>query len=276
MGIVQPIIILGTGRCGSTYLQTSLCGASDIWIWGEHDGILRGLFAWSQAARNSKALQSFGFPFVGEDPYITMKRDGTRAAWLSPFDAEGITGAERKLLVDLFTRRLPPGKNRWGFKEIRYGAQSRVPERMLELFPATKIIHVVRHPQQTISSSIRAWRPEIFQPQLSDGELRKIITRLVCEEMMRWKETTNYLEDFREANPTCVMTVHIEEVEHRLSDILGFLEASTAANPVEVAREVNPARSDKRISELISEAYETTLRDDPAFVEAACRVSYAA
>ncbi len=29
---LKPIVILGTGRCGSTFLQTTLCGASNIWI----------------------------------------------------------------------------------------------------------------------------------------------------------------------------------------------------------------------------------------------------
>ncbi|MFN7056963.1 hypothetical protein [Hyphomonas sp.] len=77
---IRPIMILGTGRCGSTYLQTALCGISDIWIWGEHDGMLRSLFHAFSLPHKSKALNEFSFPYAKEDPYKTLKRDGTRAA----------------------------------------------------------------------------------------------------------------------------------------------------------------------------------------------------
>lgn len=273
---IQPIVILGTGRCGSTFLQTSLSGASNIWIWGEHDGILRSLFTWSRQARNSNALQGFSFPYVHEDPFVTLKRDGTRAAWLSPFDAEAISEEERAVVTNLFTRRLPEGKTRWGFKEIRYGAGSHVPERMLELFPGTKFIHVVRHPRGTVSSSIRAWRPEIFDPDLDETDLSTKITELVAENMNRWKVTTAYLEDFSAANPGKAMTVKIEEAKDRLPEILEFLEADPQSSPVEVASETNPARNETHISDLINAAYEAKLAEDPDFASVAERVGYTA
>ncbi len=221
-------------------------------------------------------MQDFSFPFVDEDPYVTLKRDGTRAAWLSPFDAKAITEEERAVITNLFSRRLPEGKTRWGFKEIRYGADSHVPERMLELFPATKFIHVVRHPRGTVSSSIRAWKPKIFAADIDETTLHDMITQLVNDNMQRWKRTTAYLESFSAANPGVVMTVKIEKAKDQLPQILEFLEADTSTSPVEVASEMNPARNEQHISDMIDAAYDATLAEDPDFAVVAERVGYTA
>jgi hypothetical protein len=270
----SPIVILGTGRCGSTYLQTTLCGVSNVWIWGEHDGILKGLFDWSRLSRDSDALKRFSFPYAQEDPLTTLKRNGTCAAWLSPFDADGIAEAERALLINLFSRRLPAGKTRWGFKEIRYGARSRVPERMIELFPGTKFIHVVRHPRQTISSSVRAWRPGLFAQNQDESERRALVRDAVQTQVDRWKETTNYLENFRLKNPETVMTVQIERLDSLLNGVLDFLEVDPSDVRVDITREVNPAPNKELASELIDEAYRSVALSDRELIETAARVAY--
>lgn len=261
----RPIFILGTGRCGSTYLQTKLCGASDIWIWGEHDGMLTGLLSWSRVSRTSEPMSMYGFPYAKSDPYTTMSQSGTLAAWLSPFDADDLVDVEREVCTSLFSRRLPAGKKRWGFKEIRYGKNSRVPERLLELYPAARFIHVVRHPRKTVSSTIRAWTPEIFDTTIDENSRRELIKKMMSEGLGRWAETTLYFEQFRAQNSSSLMTVQIEQVDQRLSEILQFLEADPMVSPIEVASETNPAPDDEQVSQMINEAYYDFLKDAPYF-----------
>jgi hypothetical protein len=270
-----PIMILGTGRCGSTYLQTILCGASNIWIWGEHHGMLRGLFAWAENTRKSKPLNAYSFPFVNEDPYLTMKRDGTRAAWLSSFGPDDISDIERTIVDDLFRRRLPHGKSRWGFKEIRYGAESGVVEHMFELFPEIRLIHVVRDPRNSISSSLRAWRPEIFEENLDPTALASRIHSSVSHEIDRWTKRTNHLETFCAANRANCMTVPIETANEMLPEILEFLGAGKAINHMEVSGEMNAGRKDPAIGRLIDESFDEVASQSPDFIAAAKRVNYA-
>ncbi|MFN7056962.1 hypothetical protein [Hyphomonas sp.] len=176
----------------------------------------------------------------------------------------------------LFSQRLPAGKTRWGFKEIRYGLNSGVPERMLTLFPQTKVIHAVRHPFSTISSTVRAWRPQVFNKNLSEVERRVVIIAQVRKEMARWKETTGYLADFCAAHPNKSMTVQIEEAKDKLDTIIEFLETPHEAHEVEVAREENPARDDEAVARIIRAAYLAELERDPSFAAVAARVNYKA
>ncbi|MEZ5816111.1 MAG: hypothetical protein R3D44_03420 [Hyphomicrobiaceae bacterium] len=52
----RPVFLLGTGRCGSTYQQVRISQIADIWIWGEHDGILEDLFKWAELGRSNPTL----------------------------------------------------------------------------------------------------------------------------------------------------------------------------------------------------------------------------
>jgi hypothetical protein len=271
---VRPIVILGTGRCGSTFLQTALCGVSDIWIWGEHDGILRGIFHAFNMARNSSAMKQFSFPYVGEDPHVTLKRDGTRAAWLCPFSSDDLAEAERNLVVSLFNRRLPPGKTRWGFKEIRYGPNSGVPERMLSLFPKTKVIHAVRHPLDTVSSSVRAWHPEVFDESLEHADRLALVTKHVRTEMARWRDTTAFLAAFCASNPDSTITVQMEQADASLPKIIAFLDSRLEPGPIEVLRQRNAARAQDEISSMIVTVFESELKRDTTFKATAASVNY--
>ncbi len=267
-------MILGTGRCGSTYIQTSLSATSDIWIWGEHDGFLQGLFTWANRVRNSKPMLSFSFPFVGEDPQITIRRDGTRAAWVSPFGVDDIIETERKIVIDLFNRRMPAGKKRWGFKEIRYGRISGVPERMFELFPAARCIHVVRNPKKSIISSICAWNSDTLLIASEQDRLRETVTGLVSSYMDRWIDTTSYLEDFCSDRPDATLTVQIETAAQRMPEIFDFLETRGEGVIEDYPSMFNVTSFDPKIVSVISDVYEEQMQTRPDLRETAARVGY--
>lgn len=241
-----PIFILGSGRCGSTFFQTMLCSVDDIWIWGEHDGMLAQLLGWGERTRKSQPLNRFSFPFVGQDPWSVMRGNGTHAAWLGGFNADDVITAQRLVLEHLFCNRLPAGKRRWGFKEIRYGGDSMVPGRLLSLYPAARIIHVVRDPIRTVESSLRAWHRNLVldfdTAQSNPARLREVFDNL----LERWVSVTGHLLDLEQAHPEHVRTIRLEDGDDStpvLADFLGISAASLSearkkaiSNPAGIAK----------------------------------------
>lgn len=272
----EPIMLLGTGRCGSTRLQMALNRVGNIWVWGEHDGMLRSLVAWARHARESGPLRQFSYPFVGQDPQDVARRNATYAAWLCPFTPDDISAAERQAVVDLFSRRLPPGKSRWGFKEIRYGEDSDVPARMLELFPKAKLIHIVRNPRDAIGSTLRAWHPDIFEAGLPEDELAERIRGYLAAQAERWMAVSGGLENLVKANPQSATTVQVERVEDEFPRLLEFLGVRGEHFPEDEGLAMNTAPHTERVDRIIAEQYDEILRQLPELGRLARQLGYAA
>jgi hypothetical protein len=198
--VESPIFLLGTGRCGSTYWQQMLCQTEDIWIWGEHEGILSNfsgiidaMDSGSQLSKwclNNKTIQSVDD--IGDG-------DATLFAWNNGFDREILTNHIRDFISGLFKANLPVGKVRWGFKEIRYGPNSRIPELLLKLFPAGKIIVTCRAVRETTMSTLVARnRKEI---DLFLGGQYKEFDRLVTQIVNRWLSFHRFFVELRKKYP---------------------------------------------------------------------------
>lgn len=259
----EPILLLGTGRCGSTFLQMALNRVGPIWIWGEHDGMLRSLMAWSRTTRESEPLRQFSYPHVGKNPLEVAEKSGTHAAWLCPFTPEDISRIERQAIVELFSQHLPPGKSRWGFKEIRYGAGSHVPERMFELFPKARLIHVVRNPADAIGSSVRAWHKDVFESAASTDELAERIRSHLAAEAERWVKVSAYLEALTAARPESTTTVQIERIADEFPRLLDFLAISRQSIPPPGTSDINKAPVSPQVNGMIAEQYSDVVKDIP-------------
>jgi hypothetical protein len=265
----RPIFVHGTGRCGSTFVQSTLCRCDDVWIWGEHDGMLTPLLNWSRTARTGVGLAQFGYPNVGRPPSELLDGNETLIAWMTPFTRDEIEAAEVELLRGLFTRRLPEGKARWGFKEIRYGVSSHTPARLIELFPEGRSIHVVRHPMATIGSSIRAWNPDLFQPAEDDaGQKARFdkLEKVVETQIGRWLAATRHFLDLETRHPGHLRTIRIESAVEdlcALSDFLGIapdtLRAASAAgarHPADRFEQDRFAPARARLRELLDHGWD--------------------
>jgi hypothetical protein len=145
-----PLIVLGSGqRCGTTLVQRLLNSHPDVLIWGEHGGVLAPVLTgtayleyWDAefGERNRQELTQFGY-------------DGWTAN-LTP-DREAIDRAARSYVRALFAESAQArGRSRWGFKEVRYGAETIA--RLRALFPGTRVIHVTRDPRDVLRS-LDAW-----------------------------------------------------------------------------------------------------------------------
>lgn len=220
-------------------------------------------------------MQSFSFPFIEEDPEITIRRNGTMAAWVAPFGADDLVDIERNIVTELFNRRMPKGKKRWGFKEIRYGRASGVPERMFTLFPKAKCIHVVRDPKKSIISSICAWNSDVLTRLHGHDDFDQSVGNLVLSYLDRWIDTTSYLQDICDDRPDSTFTVQIENVAEKMPAILDFLEARLEGAIEEHPSMLNITRTDRNIVSAIDDIYEAQVEARPALRATAARVGYA-
>lgn len=163
----EPIFLLGSGRCGSTFLQTRLSALGNVWIWGEHDGMLVKLREWRESVASSTKMNEFSTSRPPGDPMVLLKKDqgadATMVAWLNGFRTADLDRVLRLAVTSLFTCALPVGKRRWGFKEIRYGPDDRMAVYLLDLFPRGKIVHTLRNPFSTIESGLFAWHLPMLQ-----------------------------------------------------------------------------------------------------------------
>lgn len=221
--IERPLFLLGTGRCGSTFWQTLLCRTADVWIWGEHAGMLRPLANVRRLLRGCEAFRMHaGRPVTPADFESPTTDESPRLAWANGFDAAVVDDALRDLVVGLMTRGLPAGKRRWGFKEIQYGDADHTPEFLLDLFPGATIVHTLRAPRPTLESAMRAWyRAELERAVGDPTDARAAYV----EQARRWEAITRRLLDLAESTGR-VVRVRIEDVaagREALQPVIGRL-----------------------------------------------------
>ena len=206
----RPVVLLGSGRCGSTLLQAVLNSNPEFLIWGEHNGILRQI-----AAAYFQAFRSIsGFPdelTLDAAERIQRLRDQDRStAWDNLFDRDGLRERFRIFLRSLFAD--PSGRSlRWGFKEIRYGRGSHdlVLPLIRECFPAVRFIFLIREPYDTLFSMLSAWsyaRTRDFT--LSASEIDRQILHL----SKLWAQTYTYFHTYLHAYPSEAVLLRYENL----------------------------------------------------------------
>ncbi len=222
----EPIFVVGTGRCGSTFIQTTLSGTGNVWVWGEHAGMLRGLLQWSQATRDNPLMQRFVFPFAADDAQALLSerrnQPGWEPSWLNSIAPADFDDFERLAIRHFLARRLPPGKTRWGFKEIRYGEDDGVLERLLALFPRARLVHVVRHPIDTVESMLSSWKPEDLA-RAAAGKSSETAMQRYHQGVQRWVRVTRRLLALAQEHPAA-RSFRIEDGEAMLDQLAEFLQ----------------------------------------------------
>jgi hypothetical protein len=142
----NPVFVFGCGwRTGSTLLQRLLCSHPEIHIWGENHGMLNLLH---QAAATVK-----GYETIAERHFDAYRRTGTDA-WIPMMNppTEHFDHGLRALLEAYYgAPALQMGKPRWGFKEVRYGAE--LAAFLQTLFPGARFLALVRHPANCLASA---------------------------------------------------------------------------------------------------------------------------
>lgn len=143
-----PVFLLaGGGRTGSTLLQRLILSTRQVLVWGEHGGMLLPNLRKLAAQAHSWIEEANGYRMLDE-----FKAD-SHNAWVPNLNPEpaSLRSASRAFLEQYLgasARKL--GYARWGFKEIRYGAED---VRMLQtLFPRASFVFLVRNPLSCLRS----------------------------------------------------------------------------------------------------------------------------
>jgi len=154
-----PIFLLGTGRCGSTLLQKILNSVENATIYGEHGGFLkdvaRAYFLNLEDEEIEKYIMSQNV--AGKEPISvvkTLKNPQLWSAWTNWYNQETVKNNFRDFIESFFNPSSLEQKVHWGFKEIRYGLNDRVPEMLADLYPDGRFVFIVRHPVDVIASKI--------------------------------------------------------------------------------------------------------------------------
>lgn len=148
------VLIVATGRSGSTTLQRIINTIPNSNICGENYGAILALL---QFYRNIKVSTCKYIP-GGKTPlsYNDILRNGIKPSWYNSYNIDDIVQQIRQMIRKLFQ-----GTNAstiWGFKEIRFdNNQVTLLNEFVELFPHTKIIIHIREniTQQSKSSWYR-------------------------------------------------------------------------------------------------------------------------
>ena len=156
-----PIFLLGTGRCGSTLLQKILNSVENAMIYGEHGGFLKQVAAAYFLNLEDKMIEKYIMSqnVAGKDPHSvfeTLKNPQLWSAWTNWYNQETVKNNFRDFIESFFNPNSLQQKVHWGFKEIRYGLDDRVPEMLADLYPAGRFVFIVRHPVDVIASKISA------------------------------------------------------------------------------------------------------------------------
>jgi len=227
----KPVFVLGVDLGGRRMIKKKICRTADIWVWGEHGGILRTIFEWADQVRALDDLRTFTFPnsALNFRQFVKSPFQGnpTHLAWLNGFGEADVVDIERVAVRALLTKRLPRGKRRWGFKEIRYGIEDAVPDRLLELFPGAKIVHTVRHPARNVESAVFEWAYERLRDASEAGD-KSTISEIYGVFASRWQRSAEYFMNLNRRHPGRVFTHRLEASESAVSKLGDFLEVDTA------------------------------------------------
>jgi len=160
-GAKFPIFLLGTGRCGSTLLQKILNSVENAMIYGEHGGFLKQIAAAYFVNLEDKMIEKYIMSqnVAAKEPisvFETLKNPQLWSAWTNWYNQETVRNNFRDFIESFFNPISLEQKVHWGFKEIRYGLDDRVPEMLADLYPDGRFVFIVRHPVDVIASKISA------------------------------------------------------------------------------------------------------------------------
>jgi Sulfotransferase family len=176
MSEAAPILVLASGqRCGSTLIQRLLTSHPDILVWGEHGGQIRDVL---EASRSMKLWdEGVQGPVLRKE----FDEDDAHQGWIANLLAgpEAFADAARAYLETVFAQPAAArGRNRWGFKEVRFGLDEA--NLVRDLYPGTKVVHVTRDPRKVLIS-LDAW-------ERGKGFWQRAFTE---ESVRRWRDVND-------------------------------------------------------------------------------------
>jgi hypothetical protein len=247
----RPVVLVGSGRCGSTLLQSILNTNPCFLIWGEHNGFLRHVAAAYFACAHSPLPRD-------ENLSAAERMDGLRdidrwAGWDNLNGKSEFRERFRHFIRGFFVE--PEAVHlRWGFKEIRYlhGTNDQTLRLMFECFPEMRLIVLVRAPEPTIFSILSRWT----YSRRRDGNIDT--QELDCRIMAvadRWVTQYQQLHSFCVANSSKCLQIRYEDLgkAETYQKLVHFLEADSFDYISRIAKVKNAANKTDPTAVLIQQ-----------------------
>lgn len=171
----KPLFLLGTGRSGTTLVQRFLNAHSDTIIWGEHIGFLESLADSYFLLKEHPSMHDFSFNSAAHSTDCDLKsyyKDPKRwQAWMNWFTPSNVDDFYRDFIKSVFSPSIIDGCDVWGFKEIRYGENTKVINFLKALYPNAVFLCVVRDSLNVIESQLTTF----FQGTSKYPKLKRIM-----------------------------------------------------------------------------------------------------
>jgi hypothetical protein len=200
-------------------------------IYGEHGGFLKQIAAAYFLNLEDKMIEKYIMSQnVAEKETIsvleTLKNPQLWSAWTNWYNRETVRNNFRDFIESFFNPIFLEQKMYWGFKEIRYGLDDRVPEMLADLYPDGRFVFIVRHPVDVVASKISA--------RASDG---------IEADAHTWVAQNTYFLNFFRSNRERSSIVCYEELISnnsqqlsQLFDWLGFSLSGRQKNIIETTK----------------------------------------
>jgi len=153
-----PLFLLGTGRSGTTLIQRFINAHSDAIIWGEHIGFLESMADAYFLLKEHPSMHEYAYKNRASeeelDLYAFYKNPQLWQAWMNWFKPEDVDCFFRQFLEDMLCPKSVGTFQVWGFKEIRYGENTKVIDFLQALYPKAVFLCVVRESLNVIESQL--------------------------------------------------------------------------------------------------------------------------
>jgi len=209
-----PIVILGTGRSGSSLLQRLLNTHDRVAIWGEHHGFLAPLAEAYDKLMSGPRIADRSFDGGAGQMLAKLRRPDASPAWVNPFAKPEVRTAFTNLLLGMYGASDALTDLHWGFKEIRYRVGVAVLAFLDDLFPGFRLLFPARNPRDTVSSMMVLWPRHPSADALGGADSNEdsaVMAR--CDRRLRhWTEVGAYILEFQAVAPDRVCVVRYEDL----------------------------------------------------------------
>jgi len=232
--------LFGTGRCGSTLVQRLINFSPQAIIWGEHGGFLNPIATGYFKVLNNQNLERVVYQKPGHYAPIRIinnRKDicNSEISWMNNFKKDAMKSSFKEFIESIFCSELPQSISCWGFKEILYGKYKNdlSIDMLLDIFPESKNLIIVRHPLDTIVSMSAAWHGKLIDDiqEKNDPEDLKEFYQLIRKKALQWSSQNEKLRQYTQKFPDNFILIKYEDIKNNsLDKIFNFIQLDQPAN----------------------------------------------
>jgi hypothetical protein len=220
----RPVVILSTGRAGSTLLQKLLNTHEELVIWGEHDGFLNSLMqSWITVSRSKwiPDTEPSGDWLLGKNRPLNVDK---WTAWDGSFSKQAYNSHLKGFIDNIFSEHVPVNV-RWGFKEIRY-RNIELMNFWSALYPETQYILLMRNPiDSCLSFTTANANANAAKEGVTTDDFKKIMNNVVEKQI---KPVFNFFREamtkFENSSRAVIFDNLVDDTENAIDGLDSFLE----------------------------------------------------